>query len=121
MPDTTTTIARGAYLRPELQAEAMHGVLGEIVTELAKTTDADPAAMLVQLMTLFGSAVGSEPHSIFGGADHPGRLFCMVVGDAAEGRKGTSLGQVMKLMAEADPVWAATRVFSGLQSARGCC
>jgi hypothetical protein len=113
VPDTTSA---GAFLRPEIRDEAFYGVLGSTVKELAKATDADPAGMLLQLMAQFGNAVGDQPAAYFGMAQHPGRLFVLLVGDAANGRKGTSLGAVVKLMALADPEWYETRIFRGLKS-----
>src|ERR1700677_4734731 len=78
---------------------------------------ADPAAVLVTFLALLGNAAGPQPHAGFGGAEHPARLFAVLVGDAATARKGTALGAVEKLFAEADPDWAEGRIAYGLQSA----
>lgn len=106
-----------AFLRPELPPGALYGLPGEIATTLAESSGADPAAILVAFLTLLGNAAGPQPHAWFGGAEHPARLFAVLVGDAATGRKGTALGAVEKLFAEADPDWADGRVLYGLQSA----
>jgi hypothetical protein len=106
-----------AFLRPELPAAALHGLPGEVATALSESAGADPAAVLVSFLTLLGNAAGPQPHARFGGAEHPARLFTVLVGDAATGRKGTALGAVEKLFTEADPDWADGRVLYGLQSA----
>jgi hypothetical protein len=84
---------------------------------MAQATGADPAAVLLSFLALLGNAAGPQPHVWFGGAQHPSRLFVVLVGDAATGRKGTALGAVERLFAEADPEWAEARVLYGLQSA----
>lgn len=93
-PETTSA---GQFLRPELPEEALYGLPGDVIGALAPTTEADPAALLLTFMTMFGNVIGAEPHVAFGGADHPGRLFVLIAGDAATGRKGTSLSVIEKL------------------------
>ena len=121
MPDPlASTLATrpplSAFLRPELPPAALHGLAGEVAVTLAESTGADPAAVLLSFLALLGNAAGPQPHAWFGGAQHPARLFVVLVGDAATGRKGTALGAVERLLAEADPEWADTRVLYGLQS-----
>jgi hypothetical protein len=106
-----------AFLRPELPGAALHGLPGEVAVSVAGATGADPAAVLLTFLALAGNAAGPQPHAWFGGAQHPARLFVVLVGDAATGRKGTALAAVEQLLAEADPEWADTRVMYGLQSA----
>jgi Protein of unknown function (DUF3987) len=106
-----------AFLRPELDPAALHGLPGEVAVTLAASSGADPAAVLMTFLAMAGNASGPQPHAWFGGAQHPGRLFVVLVGDAATGRKGTALGAVEALFAEADPQWADERVLHGLQSA----
>jgi hypothetical protein len=120
MPDQATTMTTrpplGVFLRPVLPQAALHGLPGEAAVTLSAATGADPAAVLLTFLTLLGNAAGPQPHAWFGGAQHPGRLFAVLVGDAATGRKGTALGAVEPLFAEADPEWADGRVLYGLQS-----
>lgn len=106
-----------AFLRPVLPAAALHGLAGEVAVTLADATGADPAAVLLTFLALTGNAAGPQPHAWFGGAQHPGRLFVVLVGDAATGRKGTALEAAERLLAEADPEWADGRMLYGLQSA----
>jgi hypothetical protein len=117
-PESRTPVPPlAAFLRPELPAAALYGLPGEIATALSEATGTDPAAVLVAFLSLLGNAAGPQPHAQFGGAEHPARLFAVLVGDAATGRKGTALGAVEKLFSEADPEWAESRILYGLQSA----
>jgi hypothetical protein len=114
---TTQVPPLAAFLRPELPTAALYGLPGEVAVTLAQATGADPAAVLVTFLALLGNAAGPQPHAWFGGAQHPARLFTVLVGDASAGRKGTAFAAVETLFAEADPDWADTRVVHGLQSA----
>jgi hypothetical protein len=106
------------FLRPELPEAALYGLPGRVVRALAEITEADPAAMLLNFLTMFGNAAGPEPHTRFGVAEHSGRLFTVVAGPPGEkGRKGTAYEAVEPLFKEADPDWADNRVVTGLQSA----
>lgn len=117
-PDTTTpaTPPLATFLRPELPEAALQGLPGRVARELAGATGTDPAAVLVMFLTLFGNVAGAQPHVDFGGAPQPGRLFALVVGDAATGRKGTAYEAVEELLRQVDPDWADTRVLFGVQS-----
>jgi hypothetical protein len=47
---------------PTLQADAFHGLAGAIVKAIEPETEADPAAILLSLLTAFGNAIGRNPH-----------------------------------------------------------
>lgn len=104
------------HLRPELPGDALHGLPGKIACRLAEATGADPAPILLSTLAMAGNAVGPHPHVVFGGSEHPARLFVVVVGDAAVGRKGTAVSAVRRLFREADPTWADGRIATGLKS-----
>ena len=108
-----------ADLRPELRAEALTGLPGDVVAWACKDSEADPAAVLGTFLTEFGSALGSSPAvEGFGGvARQPGRLFSVIIGDAGLGRKGTAADQVDLLMEAADTDWFTGCRESGVQSA----
>lgn len=88
-------------LRPELPPAALYGLAGEVATTVADAGGVDPAAALLMFLVLFGNAAGPQPHVDFGGSAHPARLFVIVVGDAATGRKGTACAAVRQLFDEA--------------------
>jgi hypothetical protein len=105
---------------PEPLAEAAyHGLVGDIVRTIEPQTEADPAAILVQLLVGIGSAVGSTPHFTVESDKHGLKLFVSVVGQSAKARKGTSWGHVRRLLEIADPTWAKQRVQTGLSSGEG--
>jgi len=65
---------------------------------------------------MFGNVIGRQPHVQFYGHDEPARLFTVIVGKWARGRKGTAYNAVRKLFIPAEPEWAAQRIEPGLQS-----
>lgn len=104
---------------PTLDRAAHHGLAGQVLDVLGPHTEADPAALLLDFLVSFGSAAGAGPHAFADGAQHPARLFVLLVGETAKARKGTSRSNISRLMSPADPEWAAHRVLSGLASGEG--
>ena len=104
---------------PELGDHAYHGLAGEIVKAIEPQTEADPAAVLVQLLCSFGNLVGRTAHYIVEGTSHHANLFVVLVGATARGRKGTSEGRVRMLLRSADEDWSTHRIASGLVSGEG--
>lgn len=104
---------------PTLDPAARHGLAGRVLGVLAPHTEADPVALLVDFLVCFGSAAGPGPHAFADGAEHPARLFALLVGETAKARKGTSRSNIARVMAVADPDWSAHRVLSGLSSGEG--
>lgn len=98
---------------PELDRAAFYGLAGSIVDEIAPHTEADPALLLLTLLTMAGSAIGSGPHATAGNAQHPARLFVVCAGETAKARKGTSWAAVEGVMLVADQHFAETRVLGG--------
>jgi len=103
---------------PTLHDDAWPGILGEIRSELTGKTEADPNAVLLQLLAAFGNALGRGPHVPVERDRHAGNLFCVLVGSSAKGRKGTSLGLVRDLVAELDLAWNGLWA-NGLSSGEG--
>jgi|ERR1039458_1429087 hypothetical protein len=102
-----------------LSREALHGVAGDIVRTIAPHSESDPAALLLQLLVGIGSIVGRQPHFLAEADRHPCNLYVVIVGQTAKGRKGTSLGQIQRILATVDEEWARTRVMGGLASGEG--
>ena len=99
-----------------LPDEALYGLAGDVVRELSEYSEADPAALLLEFLVMFGSAAGPEPHAEIGRGRNPGREFVLIVGDAGTGRKGTAHDLVEELFAAADPDWFFACIHRGLQS-----
>jgi Protein of unknown function (DUF3987) len=119
-PDLTgepTPSSFSSLLRPALAPSALHGLPGDIVRALAPHTEADPAALLLTFLAMFGCAVGGGPHDRVGSTPHPARLFVLIVGDAATARKGTAGDVIEDLMRRAEPEWHDERIHRGIQSA----
>lgn len=89
---------------------------GRLVLELAPYTEADPAAMLLTLLTAAGASIGASPHVPTGNTRHPGRLHAVLVGDTARGRKGTSWEVLAPIIEAADPDFYAGRIMGGFGS-----
>lgn len=99
--------------------EAFCGLAGELVAALAGCSEADPVAILVQLLVGAGSILGRRPHYQVGASEHGTNEFVVLVGPSGSGRKGSSWDVVETVLARVDPTWAAHRVQSGLASGEG--
>ncbi|MCC7081806.1 MAG: DUF3987 domain-containing protein [Burkholderiales bacterium] len=99
-----------------LNDAAFYGLVGEIVREIEPQTEADPAALLVQVLVAFGALVGRGPHVRVEGDEHHGNLFALLVGETAKARKGTSWGRVREVFSRAED-WP--NVVTGLSSGEG--
>jgi hypothetical protein len=120
--DLSSHTALFAQARPwpkPLAPEAFHGLAGEIVHAIDPVTEADPAAVLMQLLVAVGSAAGREAYFRVEGDRHGLNLFVAVVGDTSKARKGTSWGRVLDLTRAVDQEWAAAHIVQGLSSGEG--
>ena len=77
---------------------------------MAPHTEAHTAAILLQLLAVFGNVVGPGPHCMVGATRHGLNLFVVLVGESSKGRKGTSWNQIARLFSEVDRPWLDTRV-----------
>jgi hypothetical protein len=82
-------------------------------------SEADPTALLAQILVGFGNMIGKSAHFCAEGDVHPGKLFCCLVGTTSKGRKGSSWGQAWRVLASLDPEWADKCILSGLSSGEG--
>lgn len=99
--------------------EAFHGIAGQLVSALEPASEADPVALLAQLLAGFGSEVGRSAYFQVEGDRHFTNEFFVLVGSTSRGRKGTSWGRIKPLLAGADAEWADERVQTGLSSGEG--
>lgn len=105
---------------PDPLAEAAYyGLAGEIVRALEPHTEADPAAILAQLLVLFGNCVGRSPYFKVEDDEHHTNLFVVTVGETSGGRKGVALNRARQPFKAVDEAWEAARVKGGLSSAEG--
>ena len=103
---------------PQLSDAALSGLPGDVTRAILPHSEADPAALLVQFLAMFGNVIGRHAHWIAEADEHYGNLFVMLVGRSSKARKGTSLGQVRRLFTSADAEWVDNRT-SGLSSGEG--
>ena len=94
---------------------AYHGLAGEIVQAIAPHTEADPVAILSQLMIAFGAGAGRGAWFSVEATRHHPNEFLVLVGDSSKARKGSSWDHVHRLIAAADPAIAG-RILTGLSS-----
>ena len=102
-------------MKPTLPPEAFHGLPGEFVRSVDPYTEADPAAVLVSFLTMFGCYVGPSPRILAGG-NHPARLHTLIVGRSAKARKGSSAFPVMQVFETIDREWTDQQVLGGFGS-----
>jgi hypothetical protein len=95
-----------------------HELLGAIVGTIAPHTEADPVAILTQLLVAFGAAIGRGAYFQVEATRHHGNEFMCLVGASARGRKGSSWDHVRRLIIDADPS-LEPRVLTGLSSGEG--
>ncbi|MDQ3960791.1 MAG: YfjI family protein [Pseudomonadota bacterium] len=98
---------------------AYHGLAGDIVRIIAPHSEAASEAILIQTLTAFGNIIGRGPFYLVEGDKHPTNLFCVLVGETAKGRKGTSWGRALQVFSLIDDPWARDRIESGLSSGEG--
>jgi hypothetical protein len=99
-------------------AAAYHGLAGEIAGTIAPHTEADPVAILAQLLIAFGAAVGRGAHFQVEATRHHPNQFVVLVGDSSRARKGSSWDHAHRLLIGADPAITA-RILTGLSSGEG--
>jgi hypothetical protein len=104
---------------PTMAPEAFQGPLGEIVRAIEPHSEADPAAILVSLLAMYGNAVGRGPHFVVEGTMHRPNLFAVIVGSTSGGRKGTGGGRAKEVFGYVDLQWVADRMQGGLVSGEG--
>jgi hypothetical protein len=104
---------------PELSDGALHGLAGKIVRTIEPYTEADPVAVLLQLLTMVGNLVGRTPSFPAEADRHYLNLFVCLVGETSKGRKGVSAGYPKRLLETVDAGWAQSRIMSGLSSGEG--
>jgi hypothetical protein len=94
------------------------GQVGVIVETIAPHTEADPVAILGQLLVAAGSVIGRGCWFAVEATRHHPNEFVVLVGDSAKARKGSSWDHVARLLDAVDPAFAA-RTHSGLSTGEG--
>jgi hypothetical protein len=113
--DSVTTIS---YPTP-LGKAAYHGVAGKFVERVFPKSEADPVALLVQLLVAFGNLIGRCAYTVAGGADHFLNLYVAIVGQTSKSRKGGSWAHVKRLLELVEKDWVTGHIISSVSSGEG--
>lgn len=97
---------------------AWHGMAGTVAETIAPHTEADPTAILAQLLIGAGAIIGRGAWLAVEATRHHPNEFVVLVGESAKARKGSSWDHVARTLARADPGFAA-RVRTGLSTGEG--
>jgi hypothetical protein len=97
---------------------AFHGLPGQVVAKIAPNTEADPVAILTQLLVCCGALIGRGAYFQVEATLHHPNQFLLLIGDSSRARKGSSLDHVTKLLCEVDPAFGS-RLTTGLSSGEG--
>lgn len=101
---------------PTMPAAAMRGPLGEAVAAITPESEADPAAIALELIAALGNCIGGGPHMVADGSIHACRFYVCICGRSAKGRKGAAKAQAHWVMRYVDDYWTRRRVVSGVVS-----
>lgn len=101
------------------EAAAYDGLAGDIIRRIEPHTEADPVAILGQLLVGFGNLIGRTAYAVADGSRHFANENVVIVGDSSKARKGTSLAHSRNRLEAVDPEWANTQITSGLSSGEG--
>jgi hypothetical protein len=105
---------------PAALGDAFHGLVGEFVNTISPESEADPAALAIQLLVAYGNCVGRNAHARVNHMVHRCNLFAVLVGETSKGRKGSSWSPVRALFDRVDEAWTRERlVGGGLSSGEG--
>jgi hypothetical protein len=99
-------------------ADAFQGLPGAIVEKIAPHTEADPVAILTQLLVACGALIGRGAFFQVEATRHHPNQYLLLIGDTARARKGSSFDHVTRLLSEADPAFPS-RLTTGLSSGEG--
>ena len=103
---------------PKLPAKALYGLAGEVVRAIEPHTEADNAALLVQFLAAFGSLIGRSAYFCAEADFHYTKLSAVLVGASSKGRKGSSWGQIRRLLIRIDESFEDC-IQDGLSSGEG--
>ncbi len=98
--------------------QAWSGLAGVITETIAPHTEADPVAILAQLLVGAGAIIGRGAWLQIEATRHHPNEFVVLVGDTAKARKGSSWDHVARILGRADHGFAA-RTRTGLSTGEG--
>ena len=103
---------------PKLPSKALYGLAGDIVRTIEPHTEADNAALLIQFLAAFGNLIGRSAYFCAEADFHYTKLSAVLVGASSKGRKGSSWGQIRRLLIRLDESFEDC-IQDGLSSGEG--
>lgn len=76
--------------RPDLHETALHGMLGRMAEAACANSEAVPASVAIHILARFAATLGRTAYIEIGDHRRHLRMFSLIVGPTAKGRKGTS-------------------------------
>jgi hypothetical protein len=104
---------------PVIDQHAFYGLAGRIVKDLAPYTEADLGALLIQLLVIVSQVVGRTSYWEVSGTQHFLNQFVCILGNTADGRKGTGLSLIRSILSHIEPDFMKTNIASGFSSGEG--
>lgn len=105
-----------------LGEEALYGLAGETVRKMLPETEADPAALLGELLVRFGCFIGHTAYVQHESTRHYANLFLVKVGVSSKARKGTASDRIAALFGHekcSARYWQQKQTIYGLSSGEG--
>jgi Protein of unknown function (DUF3987) len=95
--------------------DAFHGIAGEVVNMLCTGSELKPEAVLSQFLCIFGNMLGRAPYKIQDGR-HGTLINVAIVGNTADGAKGSSYQAVKRLIRAVSPDYCTDNIKGGYNS-----
>lgn len=97
---------------------AYYGLAGDIVNTITPHTEADPVAVLFQLLVACGALIGRGAWFAVEATRHYPNEFVVLVGESSRAGRGSSYAHVQQLLGEIDPGFSL-RMENGLSTGKG--
>ena len=105
---------------PQMRPDGFHGLVGHATHLFHGVSEASSEAIALQLVVAAGVIMGPKPWIDLAGSRQHAKVFAIVCGDTALGRKGTSWSAVQTLLEPAAPGFLASgRLATGPASGEG--
>jgi hypothetical protein len=98
---------------PILAEDALQGLAGNCVRAIDPHTEADPAAVLMNMLIGYGNLIHQGAYVPVGPTRHYLRVYAVLVGRSSKARKGSSGAYPQALLRKVDESWANRRIIRG--------
>jgi hypothetical protein len=105
--------------QPRPDDRALYGLIGEFGRIAATSTEVNPFAAAMGLLSFLSSIIGRDVYFSIGNTFHHARLFSLHVGRSSKGRKGDSLSLAWRVKAAMDAELLGQCHSGGLSSREG--